>query len=306
MKTWIITGSNRGLGFHTARALARHPDADVVLAVRNRALGESAAASLGPNVRVRELDLADRASVERFIKTWDGPIAGLVNNAGIQIGNATRFTNDGLEITFAVNHLHALRLSLGLRPHLADGRLLFIGSGTHNPKHPTASRFGFVGERFASIEQCAAGIEQGDHYIQLGKDRYATSKFLSMVSAVELARRIPRDELLIACLDPGLMPGTNLASTSPWWMRFGWHYVLPIVARVLPDASTIRRSGQAIAELLHLDADAFAHGQIYNYRLQPSRYAIERVFDPEIGRRAIDDSLALLVYPVVNPATFRV
>lgn len=294
MQTWIITGGNRGLGLQIARALAAEPDSDVVLAVRDRARGEAAAARIGPNVRVLELDLAERASVERFIERWNGPIAGLVNNAGIQIGNATRFTADGLEITFAVNHLHALRLSLGLRPQLAGGRLLFIGSGTHNPKHPTASRFGFVGERFGSIAECTAGIEAGDDYTQLGKDRYATSKFLSLVSAVELARRIPRDEILIACLDPGLMPGTNLASTAPWWMRFGWHYVLPLAVPLLPDASTTSRSGRAVAALLRLDADRFAHGRIYNYRLEPSRYAIDRVFDPEVGRRVIDDSLALL------------
>lgn len=297
MSNYIVTGGNRGLGRAVVTALARQVEAQIVLAVRDPQAGEQAVAEirseLGPRCRARleieHLDLASRTSVESFIDRWQLPIAGLVNNAGVQFDRETAHNDDGLELTFAVNHLHALRLSVGLADRLNGGRMLWIGSGTHNPRHPTASRFGFRGERFVSIEGCARGTREDN-----GKDRYATSKFLNLATTVELARRCEPDRICVTCLDPGLMPGTDLARTAPMILRLGWHYVLPLVARLLPDASTTRRSGEAVARLL-LEVDQNrAHGRIFNYKLQPSRYVIDRVFDAELGRAVIDDSLALL------------
>ncbi|MGB0513941.1 MAG: SDR family NAD(P)-dependent oxidoreductase, partial [Wenzhouxiangellaceae bacterium] len=205
---WIVTGANRGMGLEIARALAARSAGRVVLAVRDPDAGRKAVAASGSeNFEVRNLDLADRASVERFIQGWDRPLAGLVNNAGVQIIDGERFTGDGLELTFTVNHLHALRLTMGLLPWLRGGRVMFIGSGTQNPRHPVAPKFGFRGERYRSIRQCADGIQRGDDHDRLGKDRYATSKFLNMVTTVELARRHPAEQTCFVCLDPGLMPG---------------------------------------------------------------------------------------------------
>jgi NAD(P)-dependent dehydrogenase (short-subunit alcohol dehydrogenase family) len=297
MSSYIVTGGNRGLGRAIVSALAERVDARIVLAVRDPAAGERAAAEIGQELgsrcraefSIEPLDLASRSSVEAFIARWQGPIAGLVNNAGVQFENDIPFNDDGLELTFAVNHLHALRLSLGLIDRLDGGRVIWIGSGTHNPRHPTASRFGFRGERFVSIEDTASGLEGGT-----GKDRYATSKFLNLATTVELARRFDPARVCISCLDPGLMPGTDLARTAPAFLRLGWHYVLPLAAKLLPDASTPGRSGKAVARLLLEVERSRAHGRIFDYKLQASRYAIDRVFDAEIGRRVVEDSLALL------------
>lgn len=290
---WIVTGANRGLGLEIARNLAARVPGTVVLAVRDPDAGRAAVAEQ-PSGRfeVGELDLARRTSVEGFIDNWDRPLAGLINNAGLQIADGERFTDDGLELTFAVNHLHALRLALGLLPWLRGGRVMFIGSGTHNPRHPVAPKFGFRGERYTSIRACAEGIERGGNHGQLGKDRYATSKFLNMATTVELARRYPADQTRFICLDPGLMPGTGLARTAPAPLRFAWSYLLPIVARLLPDSSTTARSGRAAADLMTTPSPA--HGEIFDFNLKPSKHAIDRIRDPEIGREVVDDSLALL------------
>src|SRR5437588_4172459 len=84
----IVTGANSGLGLETARELAR-AGAGVLLACRNVAKGEEAAASIqggapGANVEVRALDLGDLSSVRAFAKGFGkGPLDLLVNNAGI-------------------------------------------------------------------------------------------------------------------------------------------------------------------------------------------------------------------------------
>lgn len=294
MDTFIVTGGNRGLGYEIARQLAAFAGTQVVIAVRSLERGRAAARRIGPNVQVRELDLASRDSVDRFVAAWNGPIAGLVNNAGVQFANATRYTSDGVEETFAVNHLNALRLTLGLERALDGGRVMFIGSGTHNPRHPTAAPFGFRGEQFKSIADCASGLNSSGKIAQLGRDRYATTKFLNMVTTVEMSRRYAADRILFFCLDPGLMPGTDLARTVPGFLRFGWYYVLPLLAKVLPDSSTPARSGAAGARLLKTDSGGLRAGGIYTYTCELSRRAIDRVFDVDIGRRVVDDSIALI------------
>ncbi len=294
MNSFIVTGGNRGLGFEIARHLAADTEARVVLAVRSVQNGKDAARRIGSNVEALELDLASRDSVDAFVESWQGPVSGLVNNAGIQFADASRYTDDGIEETFAVNHLNALRLTLGLENALQGGRVMFIGSGTHNPRHPTATPFGFQGEQFQSIANCATGLNSSEKIAQLGRDRYATTKFLNMVSTVELARRYDADRILFICLDPGLMPGTDLARTAPAILRFGWYYVLPILARVFPDSSTTERSGKAGAALLTSGRADLRPGGIYSYDCELSKRVIERVFDPEIGRRVLDDSLALI------------
>jgi len=294
MSTFIVTGGNRGLGFEIARHLATDSGVRVVLAVRNMERGEHAARQIGSNVQALELDLADRNSVDAFTENWEGPVAGLVNNAGVQFADATRYTDDGIEETFAVNHLNALRLTLGLESALQGGRVMFIGSGTHNPRHPTARRFGFNGEQFQSIADSVAGLKSSNKIAQLGRDRYATTKFLNMVSTVELARRYDPEKILFICLDPGLMPGTDLARTAPAFLKIGWYYVLPVIAKVLPDSSTPERSGKAAAALLETEAGCLRPGGIYSYNCELSKRVIDRVFDAEIGRRVVDDSIDLI------------
>ena len=294
MNRYVVTGGNRGLGFELARHLAGASDTEVVLAVRDPDRGRSAAEKIGGNASVMELNLASHESVDRFVANWEGPLSGLINNAGIQIADETRFTAAGIEETFAVNHLHALKLTLALVDELRGGRVMFIGSGTHNPRHPTASKFGFRGERFESIENCADGLKSSESIDQLGKDRYATTKFLNMTTTVELARRFDPEELLVLCLDPGLMPGTDLTRSAPAVLRFGWHYVLPIVARVLPDSSTPKRSGEAGARLMTAPREDLHHGGIYSYDGELNQYVIDRVRDADIGRRVVDDSIELI------------
>ena len=146
LKSYIVTGGTRGLGFSIAKELAESTRSEVVLAVRDMERGAAAAAEMGKNVSAKEMDMGSSSSVEKFLNDWKKPLAGRVNNAGVQIVDATRFTDeDGYEETFAINHLYAVKLTIGLLGRLRGGRVLFIGSGTHIPKNRTATIFGFRG-----------------------------------------------------------------------------------------------------------------------------------------------------------------
>src|SRR4249919_2408529 len=83
----VVTGANAGLGLQVAHGLAAH-GADVVLACRNTAKAEVAAAEIrertpGATVSVGTLDLSDLDSVAAFAATLSGRLDLLVNNAGL-------------------------------------------------------------------------------------------------------------------------------------------------------------------------------------------------------------------------------
>jgi NAD(P)-dependent dehydrogenase (short-subunit alcohol dehydrogenase family) len=77
----IITGANSGVGRASAAALASAGH-DIIMACRNPVKGKEAALDIDGRVDVRELDLADLASVRRFCASV-GPADVLVNNAGV-------------------------------------------------------------------------------------------------------------------------------------------------------------------------------------------------------------------------------
>jgi NAD(P)-dependent dehydrogenase (short-subunit alcohol dehydrogenase family) len=127
-RTVIVTGASSGLGLNVARALAG-AGASVVLAVRNVAKGHEVAASIPGRTEVREMDVADLASVRRFAAAWSGPIDVLVNNAGIMEVPFAR-TVDGFESQFATNYLGPFVLTGLVLPHITD-RVVTVSSQLH-------------------------------------------------------------------------------------------------------------------------------------------------------------------------------
>ena len=136
-RTAVVTGANSGLGAATARELARK-GATVVLACRNTAKGDEAAAAIrdaapGARVEVAKLDLADLASVRAFAAAQTAPLDVLVNNAGL-MAPPRRTTKDGFELQLGTNHLGHFALTGLLLDRLRAGdapRVVTLSSGAH-------------------------------------------------------------------------------------------------------------------------------------------------------------------------------
>ena len=126
-RTVIVTGANSGLGLVTARELAR-VGAHVILACRNTAKGEEAAATMRGSVEVRPLDLQDLASVKEFAGGV-GEVDVLINNAGI-MAVPYALTKDGFESQMGTNHLGHFALTNQLLPKLSD-RVVTVASMMH-------------------------------------------------------------------------------------------------------------------------------------------------------------------------------
>jgi NAD(P)-dependent dehydrogenase (short-subunit alcohol dehydrogenase family) len=126
-RTVIVTGANSGLGLVTARELAR-VGAKTVLAVRNTAKGDEAAATMTGDVEVRKLDLQDLASVREFAAGVDS-VDVLINNAGIMAVPYAQ-TVDGFESQIGTNHLGHFALTNLLLPKITD-RVVTVSSFMH-------------------------------------------------------------------------------------------------------------------------------------------------------------------------------
>jgi NAD(P)-dependent dehydrogenase (short-subunit alcohol dehydrogenase family) len=132
-RTFVVTGANSGIGFEAARGLVGR-GARVVLAVRDTARGEKAAARLaGPgSTSVVELDLSDLDQVAACATTLldrHDDLSALICNAGV-MGGPFLVTPQGFERQMATNHLGHAALVAALWPllHASASRVVLVSS----------------------------------------------------------------------------------------------------------------------------------------------------------------------------------
>lgn len=204
-RTAVVTGSNSGIGYITARELARR-GARVVLACRSEARGAAAAERLvgevpGADVEFVRLDLGDLASVRQFADTYEQghrQLDLLINNAGVMALPQGR-TADGFETQFGVNHLGHFALTGLLLPRLlgtAGARVVTVSSGMH------------------AVSNIDIADLNSEH--RYGRwTAYARSKTANLLFTHELARRLAAvgSDVLAAAAHPGYA-ATNLQTAG--------------------------------------------------------------------------------------------
>lgn len=168
-RTFVVTGANSGIGLVAARELGR-AGARVVLAVRDPAKGQAAAAGIPGRPEVRQLDLADLASIRSFAEEWEGDLDVLVNNAGV-MATPERRTKDGFELQIGTNHLGHFALTNLLLPRVRD-RVVTVSSGAH---------------RVGSIDLDDLNWERRDYHRWRA---YGQSKLANLLFTLELQRRL--------------------------------------------------------------------------------------------------------------------
>ena len=187
----IVTGSNSGIGFETARVLAEK-GATVVMACRNLEKAgpkadEIRSAHPGANVEVMELDLSDLDSVRRFAEAFrarHSRLDLLINNAGIMVPPYGQ-TEQGFETQFGVNHLGHFALT---------GSLLDLITNTRGSRIVTVSS---IAHYLGKIQFSDLNWEKG----YKAQPAYGQSKLANLLFTYELQRRLAaagKDTLAVA------------------------------------------------------------------------------------------------------------
>src|SRR5580658_9601916 len=190
-KTVVITGATSGIGEVAAEALARQ-GARVVFVARDAAKGR---ATLDRLIRANpdaahdwvQADLSTIAAMKAAGKAVARKVSRidvLINNAGA-IFLRREVTADGLEKTFAVNHMAYFVVTGQLRARLApDARIVSTASNAH--VYGTLDFDDLQSERRYS-----------------GMAAYARSKLCNILWTRELARRLAGGEVTANCVHPG-------------------------------------------------------------------------------------------------------
>ncbi len=200
-RTILVTGATDGIGRETALALGRL-GAHVLIHGRSSAKGEELLDALSEtDADGADLFLTDFASQEavhdlaaEIVKKYDR-LDCLVNNAGGLFTDGC-LTEDGIEQTFAVNHLAPFSLTVDLYPLLkeTDGRVVTVSSDAH---HGTSMNF----EGLRTIESYS------------GWSAYSRSKLANVLFTYELADRA--ETITANCLHPGAVPGSGFGRDLP-------------------------------------------------------------------------------------------
>ena len=194
-KTVVITGGTSGIGEVAAVALAKM-GARIVLVGRDRSRGNatlgrlrSGAPGLAHSAYFADLlRLAEMKRVATEIADQEPRIDVLINNAGA-IFSTRQLTDDGLERTFALNHMAYFVLTDGLRQRLsASGAARIIN---------TASE----AHRGATLEFDDLQLATGYGAVKA----YNRSKLCNILFTRELARRLHGTGVTTNCLHPGFV-----------------------------------------------------------------------------------------------------
>ena len=188
----VVTGGASGIGVETVRALAA-AGAEVTIAARDveagrRVASELSAATGNEQIFVAPLELTSQDSVREFVRSWDGPLHVLINNAGVMATPLTR-TPEGWELQFATNHFGHFTLTTGLFDALrAEGaRVVNVSSGGH---------------------LISPVVFDDIHFERREYDRWAAygqSKTANVLCGVEAGRRWASDGITMNALMPGVI-----------------------------------------------------------------------------------------------------
>lgn len=271
----VITGATSGLGRATALGLAPS-GADLFLVGRDQTRGQSAlaqakAAGAGPRSSLLLYDLSSQRQVRELGDELHARVERLdvlVNNAAVDVGRRET-TEDGMELTFAVNHLAPFLLTGLMMDRLrADGpaRVITLVSGAHYQ-----GRIDFEdlqGERRFS-----------------GQGAYNQSKLANVLFTLELARRLNEQGVTANCVDPGWVKGTNLGRGASLGLQLMALAMWPVMVTPEKGADTIVWA--ALAPELAGESGKY-------FKKRRPREPSKRARDPGLARRLWEESERLV------------
>jgi NAD(P)-dependent dehydrogenase (short-subunit alcohol dehydrogenase family) len=273
-RTVLVTGGTGGIGFQTARVLARW-GAHVLITGRDAASGQRAAKAICHEAGQELVSFlpADHATVggnQRVAEEVRAAVSGLdvlVNNVG-GLYQSRRETTDGYEATLAMNFVGPFALTSQLLPLLqarAPARCINVVSAAFKTVKGDPLADPQSAQRFVSAEV------------------YSRTKLLNMLASLALAQQLPAEQVTVNLVHPGLawtpMTQSMTAQTMPAF-RAIWPLVRAVQRRQSPE-----KAGQRVATLVASSVAGTTTGHYFEAGLSPRRLSA-RGLDPQRQQQA--------------------
>ncbi|XP_072047286.1 carbonyl reductase [NADPH] 1-like [Amphiura filiformis] len=253
----VVTGSNKGIGFATVRALCKQIDNGVVyLTARDEGRGQAAVEELKKenlNPRFHQLDVNDQKSIDRLrdhLVKEHGGLDVLVNNAGIAFKHADQTpVSAQAPVTMATNFDGLLAVCHTLFPIIrSHGRVCQIGSECGPTTYVKISDE--LKSRFKNAATEQDVIQLMQEFLNSAKDgslkekgwaerSYGTSKLgviaLARIQAIDIQADNSREDILINCCCPGYTATDMSSYKGPLTIDEG--AVTPVYLATLPSGA---------------------------------------------------------------------
>ncbi|HEX9068494.1 MAG TPA: SDR family oxidoreductase [Ktedonobacterales bacterium] len=246
-KTVLVTGATGGIGLVTARELASM-GATVVVVGRTQAKGEAAAREIqaatgSASIAALAADLTSQAQVRRLaedVRARYPRLDVLINNAGAAF-TSRQLTVDGIEATFALNHLAPFLLTNLLLDTLkasAPSRVITVASQAHAGQSLDFTDLQYEKRPYKTFQV------------------YGASKLANVLFTYGLARRLDGSGVTANCLHPGFVASRFGMNNGGLW--------IPIFTMLRPFQISVERGAETSVYLASSPGVASVSGDYFD------------------------------------------
>ena len=262
----VVTGGTDGIGLSLVKKLLEK-EHSVYIVGKNAEKGNSVINQIkNSKLEFFQCDLSEKSEIKKLLKSLNKipSIDILINNAGSIFDNRT-LTNEGIEKTFALNHLSYMQLSLGLISKLEDStdpRIVNVSSNAHKRYKIDIN-----------------DLENKNSYS--GWKAYCRSKLLNIFFTYSFKNEL-NTKINSNCLHPGFV-NSNFGNNNKNFYRF--------LVNILKNLLAINVNKASLSPLyLSLDKDLFSVNGKYFNKLNEVRSSNES-YDKDLAKKVWIKSL---------------
>ena len=312
-KNILITGGNSGIGFYATINLLKTKN-NLYIPIRS--------SSRKDEFFIKLLEYFDKNYLDKYLNLIENiDLSNLENiqivkdylikknvsldvfilNAGLQYTGSfyPKVSKQGVELTFAVNHLahfYLVNILLGLINNKKESRIIITSSDVHDPKSPG----GNVGEKAGLNNLINFKEEITGNYLNFNSDKaYKNSKLCNILFAKELSKRlqIKSSKISVISWAPGLViPNEDLGffRYSRKFNIFGYIVFSNIAKNILGISENVENAGKLLSEIVFdSDLNNIKYLHLSNKLIF---YKKHKLLKSEVSEEASNNDLALRLW----------
>jgi len=312
-KNILITGGNSGIGFFAAINLLRTKN-NLYIPIRSLSRKEEFLSKLLKFFDkqylekylhiIENIDLSDLENIQKvrdYLIQENVYLDVVILNAGLQYTGAfyPKVSKQGIELTFAVNHLahfYLINILIGQINNYKESRIIITSSDVHNPN----SAGGNVGEKAGLNNLVNFKEEITGKYINFNSDKaYKNSKLCNILFAKELSKRLQNQLSKISVITwaPGLViPNEDLGffRYSKKFNSFGYLVFSSIAKSILGISENVENAGHLLYKIVF--NTAFNNIKYLHLSNKLVFYKKHKLVKSDVSKEACNNELALKLW----------